>query len=133
MLSVSWGTVRLFLHMVAATVWVGGQVTLAGLVPVLRGHGPETTRSAARRFGAIAWPAFAVLVVTGVWNVVAERGKVHGPYRSTLVVKLAVVALSGLAAYLHGRARSSAGLAVWGALAGLFAIAAVFLGVLLAG
>ena len=31
MLAVSWDTVRLFLHVLAATVWVGGQITLAVL------------------------------------------------------------------------------------------------------
>ena len=36
MLSVSWDTIRLFLHVLAATIWVGGQITLAALVPVLR-------------------------------------------------------------------------------------------------
>jgi uncharacterized membrane protein len=30
-LTVSWDTVRLFLHVLAATVWVGGQLTLAAL------------------------------------------------------------------------------------------------------
>ena len=75
MLAVSWDTIRLFLHILAATVWVGGQITLAALVPALR-----------RR-----------------------------------------------AAALHARARSRAGLAVFGALTGVSALAAVFLGVLLAG
>jgi putative copper export protein len=41
MLAVSWDTVRLFLHVLAATVWVGGQLTLAALVPVLRRFGAE--------------------------------------------------------------------------------------------
>jgi putative copper export protein len=36
MLAVRWDTVRLFLHVLAATVWVGGQITLVALVPVLR-------------------------------------------------------------------------------------------------
>jgi hypothetical protein len=40
-LSVSWDTIRLFLHVVAATIWVGGQLTLAALVPVLRRLGTE--------------------------------------------------------------------------------------------
>jgi len=44
-----------------------------------------------------------------------------------------VVAVSGVAAALHARARSPAGLAVFGALTGISALAAVFLGVLLAG
>jgi putative copper export protein len=133
MLSVQWDTVRLFLHVLAATVWVGGQLTLAALVPALRGAGREVPGVAARRFNAVAWPAFGVLVLTGLWNVIAERDKVSGSYQTTLVVKLVVALLSGAAAYLHTRARSPRGLAVWGALSGLAALAALFLGVLLAG
>jgi hypothetical protein len=49
------------------------------------------------------------------------------------MVKIAVVLLSGVAALLHARARRTAALAVWGAVAGATALAAVFLGVLLAG
>jgi putative copper export protein len=133
MLPVSWDTIRLFLHVLAATVWVGGQLTLAALVPVLRRLGTEVPRTAARRFNQVAWPAFAVLVLTGVWNVIAERSKVSGSYETTLVVKLVVVAVSGVTAALHARARSAAGLAVFGALTGVSALAALFLGILLAG
>jgi putative copper export protein len=61
MLSVSWDTIRLFLHVLAATVWVGGQNTLAALVPALRRLSAEMPRTAGRRFNQIAWPAFAVL------------------------------------------------------------------------
>jgi uncharacterized membrane protein len=61
MLSVSWDTIRLFLHVLAATVWVGGQITLAALVPALRRLGAEISRTAARQFNQIAWPTFAVL------------------------------------------------------------------------
>ena len=75
MITVSWDTVRLFLHVLAATVWVGGQLTLAALVPALRGLGAEVPKAAARRFNQVAWPAFAVLVATGVWNVIAESDK----------------------------------------------------------
>ena len=132
MLGVSWDTVRLFLHVLAATVWVGGQLTLAALVPALRHFGAEIPRAAARRFNLVAWPAFAVLIATGVWNVVAVRSKITGSYETTLVVKLAVVAVSGITAALHARARSAVGLAVFGALTGISALAALFLGILLA-
>ena len=37
MLSPTWDTVRLTLHTLAATIWVGGQFTLAGLVPDVEG------------------------------------------------------------------------------------------------
>jgi putative copper export protein len=133
MLPVSWGTIRLFLHVLAATVWVGGQITLAALVPVLRRRGAEIPRAAARRFNLVAWPAFGVLIVTGIWNIAAVRSQIHGSYRTTLIVKLVVVAISGVAALLHARARTPAGQAVFGALTGLSALAALFLGVLLAG
>jgi putative copper export protein len=133
MLSVSWDTVRLFLHVLAATVWVGGQLTLAALVPTLRALGAEVPRTAARRFNQVAWPAFGVLVVTGVWNIVAEQAKDVGAYRTTLTVKLVAVLVSGLTAYLHARARSTTALAVYGALTGVSALAALFLGILLAG
>ena len=135
MLAVSWDTVRLFLHVLAATVWVGGQLTLAALVPVLRLFDAEVPRAAARRFNQVAWAAFVVLLVTVVWNTVAVRGQIsHDPsYRVTLIVKLAVVAVSGVTAALHARARTRAGLAVFGALTGVSALAALLLGVLLAG
>ncbi|MEO7746053.1 MAG: hypothetical protein ABIV05_07475, partial [Actinomycetota bacterium] len=68
-------TLRLFLHVLAATVWVGGQITLAALVPALRAAGSGVPKAAALAFNRIAWPAFAVLLVTGAWNVVAEGDK----------------------------------------------------------
>jgi len=132
MLSVGWDTIRLFLHVLAATVWVGGQITLAALVPVLRRLGAEIPRAAARRFNQVAWPAFAVLVVTGIWNIAAVHAQVHGSYETTLVVKLIVVAISGVTAALHARARKPRWIAVFGALTGLSALAALFLGILLA-
>ncbi len=133
MLAVSWDTVRLFLHVLAATIWVGGQITLAALVPVLRRLGAEIPRTAARRFNLVAWPAFAVLVITGVWNVIAVRSQITGTYQTTLDVKLIMVLISGLTAWLHARSRSTAGIAVFGAMTGISALAALFLGVLLAG
>jgi putative copper export protein len=133
MIGVSWDSIRLFLHVLAATVWVGGQLTLAALVPALRGAGSDVPQRAARAFNRIAWPAFTVLVLTGIWNVAAEHDQVHGRYRTTLIVKLVVVAVSGLAAAIHARSRNRTVLAVFGALTGLSALLALFLGILLAG
>jgi len=132
-LSVSWDTIRLFLHVLAATIWVGGQITLAALVPVLRRLGADIPRTAARRFNLIAWPAFGVLVLTGIWNIVAVRSQISGSYETTLVVKLIVVVISGITAALHARARSTVWVTVIGALTGISALAALFLGILLGG
>jgi putative copper export protein len=135
MLAVSWDTVRLFLHVLGATVWVGGQLVLAALVPVLRRFGSDATGAVARRFNQVAWPAFAVLVATGIWNIAAASAQVShdAGYRTTLIVKLVVVVISGVAAALHIRSRTARGRAVMGALTGISALAALFLGVLLAG
>jgi putative copper export protein len=133
MFPVELDTVRLFLHVLAATVWVGGQITIAGVVPVLRRISPEAPRIVARRFGAIAWGAFAVLIVTGIWNVAAVPGSTHGAAGRTLLVKLIVVAISGISAWAHSVSHSRRGIAVWGALAALSALGALFLGVLLSG
>ena len=51
------------------------------LVPVLRHLGAEIPRTAARRFDQVAWPAFAVLIVTGVWNVIAVHAQITGATR----------------------------------------------------
>lgn len=133
MLSPSVETVRLFLHLLAAAVWVGGQVVMAGLVPVLRGLDPDAPRVAARAFSTrLAWPAFIVLVGTGIWNVVAVDVSVTDTrYALTLGVKIVVVAAVGLAAWAHGATGNRRVLAVTGALSGLGSLLALFLGVLL--
>jgi putative copper export protein len=126
-------TIRLFLHVLAATVWVGGQLTLGGLVPGLRAISPDAPRTVARRFAMLAWPAYAVLVITGIWNIWAVNPTWSNAYGVTLFVKLLVVALAGIAVWLHTISRSRIGLAVWGAVGSLASIAALFLGVLLHG
>jgi putative copper export protein len=126
--------VRLALHVLAACIWVGGQITLAGLVPVLRPFGPEATRGAARRFNVLAWSAFAVLVVTGVWNLVeVDVGDASSEYLATLFVKLGAVAVSGVGAAIHIVGRSKGALAAGGAMSSLGGLVALFLGVVLHG
>jgi putative copper export protein len=126
-----WETVRLFLHVLAATVWVGGQLTLAALVPALRGTAEGVTQVAARAFNRVAWPAFGLLVLTGIWNV-AALGDEGSAFEHTLMLKYALVLVSGLTAYAHQRSTSPTGLAVFGALTGASALGALFVGVWLA-
>jgi putative copper export protein len=126
-------SVRLFLHVLAATIWVGGQLTLAALVPVLRMRDVELPKIAARAFNRVAWPAFGVLLVTGVWNIAVTNAGSTDNYRAVLAAKIAVVAASGITAYAHAKAKTARGLAVFGALTGLTALGALYLGILLAG
>lgn len=132
MLTPDLDTLRLWLHVLAATVWVGGQLSLAGLVGTLRRVDDAAPRAAARAFNRIAWPAYGVLLATGVWNLteVAFSDR-DTEYQVTVFVKLVAVAASGIAAFLHSIARSKVGLAVGGAASGLTALLALFLGVLL--
>lgn len=138
--------VRLYLHVLGACVWIGGQIVLAALVPVLRREAsPEVVRAVARQFQRIAWPAYALLVVTGVWNLLeASLNDRSTRYFTSLFLKLVCVALSGIGAAAHafltGPATSRATTdaearrrrALSGATAGaglLFAIAAGFVGI----
>jgi putative copper export protein len=132
MLSINWDTIRLFLHALAAAIWVGGQITLAALVPVLRRRAQPSRARLPAGSTRLPGPAFGVLVITGIWNIIAVRSQITGSYEITLVVKLIVVLISGAAAALHVRARSTAGLVIFGALTGVSALAALFLGILLA-
>jgi uncharacterized membrane protein len=135
MLATAIDSIRLWLHVLGATVWVGGQLTLAAIVPALRAAGPDVPKRVARAFNRVAWPAFGLLLVTGVWNIAAVNHDDHpnSTYQAVLGVKMAVVAASGISAWMHTRATSTKGLAIWGAVTGLTALSSLYLGVLLAG
>ena len=157
MLPITTATLRMFLHVLAATIWVGGQLTLGAIIPALRPTADDPDpdaarariRTVARRFQVVAWAAFGVLLVTGVWNLLALHvGDQSGEWLATLFAKLGCVAVSGIAAAVHiliaaPRVRAAAddtarrrAAAFSGACEGvsvLFAVAALFLGVLLHG
>jgi len=125
--------VRLSIHVVAAAIWVGGQLTLAGLVPTARKLGPDAPGALARTFARIQWPTYAVLVLTGFWNVAATHSGQPRSWQVLLGVKIAVVALAGVSAWLHQRAKTKQALAAWGAMSALSSVAALVMGVFLAG
>ena len=125
--------VRLSLHVLAATVWVGGQLTVAGLLPTLRRMGEDATRRVANAFARLTWPAFALLIATGIWNVTSTGGGQPGSWQVVLDLKIVVVILAGVAAWLHGRVKSRRWIGAWGAVAGIASLGALVMGVFLAG
>jgi putative copper export protein len=140
MLTIGGHAVLLWLHILGACVWIGGQVVVAAVIPLTRGDA-GLARALGRRFQVVAWPAYAVLLVTG-FALAASDGITLGHLLSTdagrtLAVKLIFVLLSGAAALTHVLTPSrwrSAGLA--GALGGLSlltAVVAALYGVALAG
>ena len=125
--------VRLSLHVLAAAIWVGGQITLAGLVPTARQLSPDAPRRVGRAFARLSWPAYFVLLATGIWNVLAVSKGQGTAWQVVLGVKVAVVLLAGLATALHGRARTRWAVSIWGSVAGVTSLAALVMGVFLAG
>ena len=134
MLPLTLESFRLFLHITAAAVWVGGQLTLLGLLPTVRRLGPEATTAVARTFARVAWTAFAVLVVTGVWNVLAvEPGDRSTAWNATLGLKLLLVAATGAGAAIHSLSGRRPIIAAAGAVGLVTGLAAVWVGVVLTG
>jgi putative copper export protein len=131
MLTPSLETIRLFIHVLAAAVWVGGQVVLAGVVPGLRSVGPDATRAAANGFARVAWPAFGIVFLTGVWNMMEIPDTVTTAFHMTLGIKILLVVVAGASAAVHSRTASRSVLAATGAVGMLASLVALFLGVLL--
>ncbi len=125
---------RLTLHVLAAAIWVGGQFALAGMVPALRKAGPGVASAAAKAFARLSWPAYALLVITGLWNVSTfQMSKTSTAWKIVLGVKLTLVAIAGISAYLHQRAKSPRAIGIWGGVTALSSVAILAMGVALAG
>ena len=120
---------RIFLHLLGVSGWIGGQIVMLGLFPLLRSLGAEAPQIAARRFAQIAWPCFGLAVATGLWGLVAvgvDGGDTD--YLILLLVKLSLVGLSGASALIHATSKSPALRGVTGALGFLGALVALFPG-----
>jgi putative copper export protein len=127
-------TLRLSLHVLAAAMWVGGQFVVAGLLPTVRGFGEDAPKKIALAFGRLSWPAYFVAWATGIWNMIAVRSEHTGSgWHAVLGIKMVVVVAVGLLVLAHQRATTAK---VRGATAGsgaLLSLAALVLGVALAG
>jgi putative copper export protein len=134
MLAPTVDTIRLTLHVLAATIWVGGQIVMAGLVGPARTIGADAPQTLARAFARLAWPAYIVLLATGIWNISAVHASSQSSaWKAVLMAKVVVVVLAGVGAFVHQRATSKAQLAIWGSIGGTASVAALVMGILLAG
>lgn len=132
-------TIRIFLHLLSVSVWIGGQIVVAGIIPLVRKVSKEVgapegemtiVQKVAHRFSKVAWPFFALAVITGLWNTVAitdEWSSTSLGWRVGFTTKLILVALSGVTAWLHGRAKQATERALFAALTLLSALAALLL------
>jgi uncharacterized membrane protein len=132
MLSPSLDTFRIFLHVLAASIWVGGQIALAGIIPAVRRSHPDSTKTIARAFSKVAWPSFAVVFATGIWSLMAvDIDTADWSYSMTAIVHVTSAVAAGIAAAVHAIGQTKIALALGGALGLVFSVAAMFLGLLL--
>jgi putative copper export protein len=126
--------IRLSLHVLAASVWVGGQFVLAGLLPTVRGLGDTAPRQIANAFAKLSWPAFWVLLATGLWNYDAVKPS-HATYswKVVFIIKMVCVVLAGVGTVVHTRAKVPRTKGIYAGMASLASLAALVLGVALAG
>ena len=126
--------VRLTLHVLAAAVWVGGQFVVAGLLPTVRSLGDAAPQKIARGFAKLSWPAYWLLVATGLWNYLAiSHGTATNSWNAVFGIKMVVVALAGLGAYLHTKASTPRARGIYAGVGTLASIGALVLGIALAG
>jgi copper transport protein len=99
-----------FAHLLAAAVWVGGIAQLAwAWLPQMGTLDPDTRSRLLEvvlaRFGRVALPAFATVLVAGLANAIIQLGSVSAlwneSYGRVLIVKMALVGAIVLASYTH--------------------------------
>jgi putative copper resistance protein D len=103
-----WPFLNVWLHILAAVIWIGGMLFLSLIaVPVLRRiDAPllrrDLFRAMARRFRRLVWICVAVLVPTGIANVMYYGNTAAGsPYMKVLHIKLGLVAFLVIMGLLH--------------------------------
>lgn len=104
-----------WVHILAATVWVGGMAFLVlVVVPWLRKGGRSNAaiflRETGERFRTVGWICFLVLLITGTFNLwvrgvrLSDFGRaewLQSPFGKTVVVKLSVFLLVLLVSAIH--------------------------------
>ncbi len=126
--------VRVFIHVLSVTVWVGGQIVLAAIMPALRKSNRESTLVVARAYNNVAWPAFGIALLTGFWSMLdAYADEVTSAWSQLIGIKIFIVLLSGAAALAHQRTSNSLLKAVSAAIALLTALTALLMGAILTG
>lgn len=107
--------VSVWLHVLAATIWIGGMFLLVlVVVPWLRRGGRAAAgtflRETGVRFRTVGWACFLVLAVTGTFNLwirgvrpghFLDAGWLDSPFGRTVTLKLGVFAIVLAASVVH--------------------------------
>ena len=102
----------LIIHLIAATVWVGGHLVLCVTIlpAALRQMDPKPVLDFERRYERIAIPSLLILVVSGIWmsylyNVPASAWLRFAHPIETIVSTKLILLLATLLLGAHGRLR----------------------------
>lgn len=104
-----------WIHILAATVWIGGMLFLVlVVVPWLRKGGQSGAatflRETGERFRSVGWTCFAILLITGTFNLwirgvrisdFARSEWLQSPFGKTVVVKLIAFLLVTIVSAIH--------------------------------
>ncbi len=101
-------------HLLAASVWIGGMITMGAIVQAARSADVSRAqlRSMARRFGAVSWAAMALAVITGIAQVFRLEVDLSAPF----AIKLVLVSMAVALAFAHREIARQASPAVRGAM-----------------
>lgn len=96
------------LHVGAGTVWIGGIIVLACIIPALGAADADgsTAQTVLSRFSALAGLAFALVLITGTISAIYRLGGIGGllsPYGGLLLLKTAATLLLGALGLVHRR------------------------------
>jgi len=128
--NVNLDTIRIFLHVLAVTVWVGGQIVMMAIVPVLKEAGVDgLPAKVAQGFQNIAWPALMIAIFTGIWNIFSiDIENASTAWNMVFGFKFLLVIISGVGAFKHAKTDDPAKKGLFGAIGFFSALLAMFLG-----
>lgn len=103
----------IILHVLSVSVWLGGQIVMGAIVPMVRKTNPEALSAISRGFARVAWPFFGLAVFTGIWNLTSiDSSSTTIGWQALLGIKMLFVLFAGGAALLHQNTRKPAVAAV---------------------
>lgn len=104
---------RIILHVLSVSVWLGGQIVMSAIIPMVRKTNPEALSAISRGFARVAWPFFGLAVFTGIWNLTAiSSSSTTIGWQALLGIKMLLVLLAGGAALIHQNTKNPAVAAV---------------------
>jgi putative copper export protein len=125
---------RIILHVLSVSVWLGGQIVMGAIVPMIRKTNPEALSAISRGFARIAWPFFGLAVFTGIWNLTAiDSSATTIGWQALLGIKMLFVLLAGGAALIHQNTRKPPVAAAGAVIALGSSLIALGMGVVLSG